>query len=86
MNKNEVFEMLKTIKHYYWNFPTSEETASAWAEFFQDAEKEVIMKNLIDHVKYEVYPPTIADLLKVKRPREIDLLIEKLEREERENG
>lgn len=71
MNKIDVVEILKTINMYYPSLKTGdlEKTADAWLKILKTEDKNLILKNLEEHVKTDHYPPTIADLLKVPKER-----------------
>lgn len=65
----EVLDVFDAIMHYYPNFQDKaediNEVAQAWHIFLKDIEFETVMQNLAEHVKTNVYPPVIANLLKV---------------------
>ena len=72
MKKTEVLTTLNAIAMYYPNFKVGslEETTDAWHLLLQDSEDAVVTKNLIEHIRTNRFPPTIADLLKLPEARD----------------
>lgn len=72
MTDVEVAKLLKKINLYYPTFlpHNVDETIDAWFVFLQNEDTEVIVKNLMKHVKYENSPPAISDLLGANRKQD----------------
>lgn len=67
MNKVEVAKLIKHICMYYPNFKTEDvnKTIDAWLMVLHDKDLHVVLENLAEHVESNVYPPVLANLLKV---------------------
>ncbi len=63
--------MIEVIVFYYPNAKIGNlvETANKWYLFLHDQEYQDVMDNLGAHIKTSVYPPHMADLLKVPEKR-----------------
>lgn len=71
MNKVEVAKLIKHICMYYPNFKTEDvnKTIDAWLLVLHDKDLHVVLENLAEHVESNVYPPVLANLLKVQEKR-----------------
>ncbi|MCY7572386.1 MULTISPECIES: replicative helicase loader/inhibitor [Bacillus] len=66
MTKKETLELLKLIKTYFEHFEIDQERIDAWARVLKPEDYEKIEANLIVYVKYNQFPPKVADLLNQK--------------------
>lgn len=62
MSKQEVRKLLELIISLYPSFKLSTDTANIWVECLSDIGFERGRSNLINHVKQNRFPPTIADI------------------------
>lgn len=69
MTKAETLELLKLIKTYYEHFEFDQTKLDAWARILKPENYERIEANLIVYVKYNQFPPKVADLIKAKEAR-----------------
>lgn len=69
MTKTETLELLKLIKTYFEHFEIDQERLDAWARVLKPEDYEKIEANLIVYVKYNQFPPKVADLIKAKESR-----------------
>ncbi|WEZ72399.1 replicative helicase loader/inhibitor [Bacillus altitudinis] len=69
MTKAETLELLKLIKTYYEHFEFDQTKLDAWARILKPENYEKIEANLIFYVKYNQFPPKVADLIKAKESR-----------------
>ncbi|WP_144473001.1 replicative helicase loader/inhibitor [Bacillus pumilus] len=69
MTKAETLELLKLIKTYYEHFEIDQERINAWARILKPENYEQIEAKLIVYVKYNQFPPKVADLIKAKESR-----------------
>lgn len=69
MTKKETLELLKLIKTYFEHFEIDQERINAWARILKPENYEQIEANLIVYVKYNQFPPKVADLIKAKEAR-----------------
>lgn len=69
MTKAETLELLKLIKTYFEHFEFDQTKLDAWARILKPENYEKIEANLIVYVKYNQFPPKVADLIKAKETR-----------------
>ncbi|HBU89861.1 replicative helicase loader/inhibitor [Bacillus pumilus] len=69
MTKAETLELLKLIKTYYEHFEVDQSKLDAWARILKPENYERIEANLFVYVKYNQFPPKVADLIKAKESR-----------------
>lgn len=75
MTKTEVFSLLENLEIIYpGKFAVNEKTVNAFHFHLKDQEKDEVMKNLKQHAANNKFPPTIADLVTIKRPYEVNPL------------
>lgn len=67
MNKDDVLKVIEVVVFYYPNAKIGDlvDTAEKWHLFLHDQDYKEVMLNLQTHIKKSVYPPHMADLLKV---------------------
>lgn len=76
MKKEEVKELLKTIKGAYPKFEINEKTLDVWSMVLDEQLQETVLENLKSHILKSKFEPSISEL--------VDKNIEKAREEEKE--
>lgn len=87
MTKTEVFTLLENLEIIYpGKFVVNEKTVNAFYFHLQDQDSGEVMRNLKQHARTNKFPPTISDLITIKRPYETNPLDKLAEWEAKASG